>query len=142
MTQLIANQLAIRAQLLKGDFSKPGIETPTSATMKRFPPGLPLPNGSEPRRHPPGFPLPMGFGSDEALGKGEKIGDTVTQLRASIVGCHRETVRRETGLEYCPSSNLHHFIQQSPHSRHEYIPPAHQSSSSQSNKYTIVLHNF
>ncbi len=142
MTQLIANQLAIRAQLLKGDFSKPGIETPTSATIKRFPPGLPLPNGSEPRRHPPGFPLPMGFGSDEALGKGEKIGDTVTQLRASIVGCHRETVRRETGLEYCPSSNLHHFIQQSPHSSHEYIPPAHQSSSSQSNKYTILLHNF
>ena len=142
MSQLIANQLATRAKLLKGDLSKPGIETPTPATMKRFPPGLPLPNGSEPRRLPPGLPLPMVSGSDEAVGNGEKIGDTVTQLRASIVGCHRETVRRETGLEHCPSSNLHHFVQQSPHSRHEYTPPAQQSASSQCNKYTTALHNF
>ena len=140
MSQLIANQLATRAKLLKGDFSKPGIETP--ATMKRFPPGLPLPNGSEPRHPPPGLPLLMGSGSDEAARRGEEIGDTVTQLRASIVGCHRETVRRETGLECCPSSNLHHFVQQSPHSRHEYIPPVHQSASSQCNKYTTALHNF
>ena len=142
MSQLIANQLATRAKLLKGDLSKPGLETPTSASMKRFPPGLPLPSGIVPRRSPPGLSLPMGSRSDEAVEEGEKIGDTVAQLRASIVGCHRETVRRETGLEYCPSSNLHHFVQQSPHSRHEYIPPVHQSASSQCNKYTTALHNF
>ena len=52
-----------------------------------------------------------------------EVGGAVTKLQASIVGCHRETVRRVTAVENCPSSNLHHFVQQVPHSRHEYSPP-------------------
>ena len=60
------------------------------------------------------------LGHDGHLGE---IRSSVTQLRASIVGCHRETVRRVTAVENCPSSNLHHFVQQVPHSRHEYSPP-------------------
>ena len=131
MSRLIANQFATRAKLLKGDLSKPGIETPTPATMKRFPPGLPLPNGSGPRRPPPGLPLPMGSGSDEAVGESEKIGDTVTQLRASIVGCHREPVKRETGLDNCPYSNEHHFVKQMPHTRHEFLPKVVHSTLNQ-----------
>ena len=161
MSIMIATQFATRAKLLKGDFSKPGIEMPaTSPTMKRNPPGLPLPSGSGARspppglplpkdaqgRLPPGFSLPMGAGprrpppglpapseTVSTCPSPDQIGDTVTQLRASIVGCHRETVRRETGLDFCPSSNLHHFVKQSPHSRHDYIPPTAQSCLSQSN---------
>ena len=159
---MIASRFTTRSKLLKGDFSNPGIETPATApTMKRISPGLPLPSGSGPRRLPPGLPLPKDAGPRRPppglslpMGAGpshhppglptpsetgssrqppDQIGDTVTQLRASIVGCHRETVRRETGLEFCPSSNLHHFVKQSPHSRHDYIPPTAQSSLSQSN---------
>ena len=162
MSQMIANQFATRAKLLKGDLSKPGFETSfTASTMTRLPPGLPLPSGSGPRRPPPGLPMPKGAGLRSPppglslpMGAGpshpppglpptletsstcplpDLIGDTVTQLRASIVGCHQETVRRETGLDSCPSSNLHHFVKQSPHSRHDYIPPTVQSTLSQSN---------
>ena len=162
MSQMIANQFATRAKLLKGDLSKPGFETSfTASTMTRLPPGLPLPSGSGPRRPPPGLPktkgagprrpppglyLPMGAGpshpppglpppleTSSTCPLPDLIGDTVTQLRASIVGCHRETVRRETGLDSCPSSNLHYFVKQSPHSRHDYIPPTVQSTLSQSN---------
>ena len=162
MSLMIASRFTTRSKLLKGDFSNPGIETPATApTMKRISPGLPLPSGSGPRRLPPGLPLPKDAGPRRPrpglplpMGTGpshhppglptpsetgstrqphDLIGDTVTQLRASIVGCHRETVRRETGLEFCPSSNLHHFVKQSPHSRHDYIPPTAQSSLSQSN---------
>ena len=159
---MIANRFSTRAMLLKGDLSKPGFETPsTTPMMKRIPTGLPLPKGAEPRQPPPGLPLPKGAGPRRPppglpllMGAGpshlppglptpsetgstcpspDQIGDTVTQLRASIVGCHRETVRRETGLDFCPSSNLHHFVKQSPHSRHDYIPPTAQSCLSQSN---------
>ena len=160
---MIASRFTTRSKLLKGDFSNPGIETPATApTMKRISPGLPLPSGSGPRRLPPGLPLPKDAGprrpppgfslpmhpesrrsppglpppsvSESRQPPPDLIGDTVTQLRASIVGCHRETVRRETGLDFCPSSNLHHFVQQSPHSRHEYISPTVQSTLNQSKK--------
>ena len=68
-------------------------------------------------------PMPRGvpqLGHDGHLGE---IRSSVTQLSASIVSCHRETVRRVTAVENCPSSNLHHFVQQVPHTRHEYSPP-------------------
>ena len=165
---MIANRFTSRAMLLKGDLSMPGFETPSTApTMKRIPTGLPLPSGSGPRSPPPGLPLPKGAGPRHPppglplpMGGGlshpppglptpsekgstcpppDSIGDTVSQLRASIVGCHRETVRRETGLDSCPSSNLHYFVQQSPHSRHEYIPPTVQSTMNQSNKFFTSL---
>ena len=124
----------------------PGLPLPKGPGPRCPPPGLPLPKGAGPRRPPPGLPLPMGVGlshpppglptaseNGSTCPTPDSIGDTVTQLRASIVGCHRETVRRETGLDSCPSSNLHYFVQQSPHSRHEYIPPTAHSSLSQSN---------
>ena len=162
MSQMIANRFATRAKLLKGDLSKPGFETSfTASTMTRLPPGLPTPKGAGPRRPPPGLPVPKGPGprsprpglslpmvagpshlppglpppleTSSTCPLPDLIGDTVTQLRASIVGCHQETVRRETGLDSCPSSNLHHFVKQSPHSRHDYIPPTVQSTLSQSN---------
>ena len=124
----------------------PGLPLPKGAGPRRPPPGLPLPKGAGSRSPPPGLPLPTGVGpshrpsglptpseTGSTCPPPDSIGDTVTQLRASIVGCHRETVRRETGLDFCPSSNLHHFVKQSPHSRHDYIPPTAQSSLSQSN---------
>ena len=124
----------------------PGLPLPKGPGPRCPPPGLPLPKGAGPRRPPPGLPLPMGVGlshpppglptaseNGSTCPTPDSIGDTVTQLRASIVGCHRETVRRETGLDFCPSSNLHHFVKQSPHSRHDYFPPTAQSCLSQSN---------
>ena len=144
MSRMIANRFTTRAMLLRGDLSTPGFETPSTApTMKRIPTGLPLPKGAGPRCPPPGLPLPMGVGpsrpppglseTGSTCPPPDSIGDTVTQLRASIVGCHRETVTREIDLDFCPSSNLHHFVKQSPHSRHDYFPPTAQSCLSQSN---------
>ena len=70
------------------------------------------------------------------------VGGAVTKLRASIVGCHRETVRRVTAVENCPSSNLHHFVQQVPHSRHEYsTPTGSQRFKVKGGKLTILQRN-
>ena len=87
---------------------------------------------------PKGVPT---LGHDGHLGE---IRSSVTQLRASIVGCHRETVRRVTAVEDCPSSNLHHFVQQVPHSRHEYSsPPDNQRISEvKKGKFRIVQLNY
>ena len=112
---MIATQFKIRAQLLKGDLPKSG-STPLAAKPIRPPPGLPVPP------HLGGVPVQKN--AKEGEGTDGEIVDTVKQLRASILGCHRETVRRDTGLENCPSSNIHHFVPQQPHSRHELSPPA------------------
>ena len=145
MSQTIASKFTTRAKLLKGDLSNSGTEM-TTPKMSRPPPGLPTPTGlqlpkmSTPSRPPPGLPIPSGLRLPKlskpscsppvlplpSLGPLPAatgvIGDAVTQLRASIVGCHREPVRRETGLDNCPYSNEHHFVQQMPHTRHEFIP--------------------
>ena len=114
MSRMIANRFTTRAMLLRGDLSTPGFETPSTApTMKRIPTDLPLPKGAGPRRPPPGLPLPKGAGSRSpppglplptSVGPShppsglptpsetgstcpppDSIGDTVTQLCASIV---------------------------------------------------------
>ena len=146
MSQMIATRFSTRAKLLKGDLPNSGAEMTTStlnAVMQRPALGQPLPIVSRPRRPPPGLPASPQFEAEEGLpvghGAGDfgKIGDVVTQLTASIVGCHRETVRRETGLENCPSSNLHQFIPQVPHSRHEFIQPSIKSTMKRGHNYTI-----
>ena len=146
MSQMIATRFSTRAKLLKGDLPNSGAEMTTStlnAVMQRPALDQPLPIVSRPRRPPPGLPASPQFEAEEGLpvshGAGDfgKIGDVVTQLTASIVGCHRETVRRETGLENCPSSNLHQFIPQVPHSRHEFIQPSIKSTMKRGHNYTI-----
>ena len=148
---LIANKFSIRAKLLKGDLPKSGADITTSmgsnvlnSAMQRPTLGLHLPRASRPMRPPPGLPVPPQFGSQGGLslshegdrgGNFGKIGDAVTQLSASIVGCHREAVRRETGLENCPSSNLHQFVPQHPHSRHEFISPSSKATVERGNNY-------
>ena len=130
MSQMIANQLTTRMRLLKGDLSKPSdVMMPTCVGSEEFvqrplslPPGLPLPKMSGPLRPPPGFPV-ANMGRFPAFIGGE-IGDTITNLQASIVGCHRETVRRDIPLENCPSSNLHYHVRSIPHTRHEPKLPA------------------
>ena len=135
---MIATQFTTRAKLLKGDLLQSGPEM-TRGVLKRPPPGLPLPVVARPRFPPPGFPVLPQFGTQGGMaicqgdGKGGvvangKIVDAVTQLSASIVGCHRETVTRETGLECCPSSNQHHFVPQKPHSRHEFDPTSKKAT--------------
>ena len=127
---MIANQLTIRMRLLKGDLSKPSdVMMPTCVGSEEFvqrplslPPGLPLPKMSGPLRPPPGFPV-ANMGRFSTFIGGE-IGDTITNLQASIVGCHRETVRRDIPLENCPSSNLHYHVRSIPHTRHEPKLPA------------------
>ena len=145
---LIANKFSIRAKLLKGDLPMSGADMTTSmgsyvpnSVVQRPPLGLHLPMVSRPRRPPPGLPVPPHFWSASNGGEGArsfgKIEDAVTQLSASIVGCHRETVRRETGLENCPSSNLHQFVPQVSHSRHEFIPPSIKSNLKRGNNYNV-----
>ena len=154
MSQMIATKLRTRAQLLKGDLSNsgtemtttkmsrpppglptpPGLKLPKVSKPSRLPPGLPIPFGlqlpklSNPSRPPPGLPLPSLGTLPAAIGE---IGDAVDKLRASIVGCHREPVRRESGLDNCPYSNEHHFVQQMPHTRHEFFPKVVKSSLNQ-----------
>ena len=136
MTRMIATQFSMRAKLLKGDLAMSGAEMTTPLNQ-------PLPMVAKPRRPPPGLSVPLLFGSQGGLpasqGAGDfgTIGEVVTQLNASIVGCHRESVRRETGLENCPSSNLHHFVSQVPHSRHEIIPPSIKSTVKRGNNYHV-----
>ena len=136
MSQIIATKFTTRAKLLRGDLPNLGEDMITSTgsnvldpAVQRPPHGPPLPIVSRPICPPPGLPVPQQFGpanhGAEDLGK---LGDVVTQLRASIVGCHRETVRRETGLDICPSSNLHRFVPQAPHTRHEILPPSIKST--------------
>ena len=129
MSQMIANQLTTRMRLLKGDLPKPtdvmppplGSDESVCKTL-RPPPGLPLSKLSGPSRPPPGFSVgDMGRFPISARGT---IGETVTNLQASIVGCHRETVRRDIPLEICPSSNLHYHVKAIPHTRHEPKIPA------------------
>ena len=133
MSQLIANKFDTRAKLLKGDLSNSGTEM-TTPKMSHPPPGLPTPPGlqlpklSKPSRPPPGLPLPSLGPLPTATGE---IGDAVIELCASIVGCHREPVRRETGLDNCPYSNEHHFVKQMPHTRHEYLPKVVHSTLNQ-----------
>ena len=146
MSQIIATKFTTRAKLLKGDLPNLGADMTTSMGLNVLDPGVlkpphgpPLPTVSRPRRPPPGLPVPPHFGSKDGFpvnhGAGDlgKIGEVVTELRASIVGCHREIVRRETGLEICPSSNLHQFVPQAPHTRHEFIPPSIKSTMKRSN---------
>ena len=146
MSQMIATRFSTRAKLLKGDLPNSGPEmttSPLNAVMQRPPLGRSQPIESMLRQPPPGLPVPPQFGSKEGLpvnhGAGDfgKIGDVVTQLSASIVGCHRETVRRETGLENCPSSNLHQFVPQVPHSRHEFNPPSIKSNVKKGNYHQM-----
>ena len=145
MSQMIASKFTTRAKLLKGDLSNsgtemttykisrppPGLQLPKLSKISSPPPGLPTPPGlqlpklSKPSRPPPGLPLPSLGPLPAATGK---IGDTVIELCASIVGCHRELVRRETGLDNCPYSSEHHFVQQMPHTRHEFLPKVVQST--------------
>ena len=133
MSHMIASKFTTRAKLLKGDLSNSGTEM-TTYKISRPPPGLPTPPGlqlpklSKPSRPPPGLPLPSLGLLPAATGK---IGDTVIELCASIVGCHRELVRRETGLDNCPYSSEHHFVQQMPHTRHEFLPKVVQSTLNQ-----------
>ena len=142
MSQMIATKFTTRVKLLKGDL--PNVTTSTGLnvldpTVQSPPHRPPLPTVPRPSRPPPGLPVPPHFGSKDGFpvnyGAGDlgKIGEVVTQLRASIVGCHRETVRRETDLEICPSSNLHHFVPQAPHTRHEFIPPSIKSTMKKGN---------
>ncbi len=141
MSYIIATQFSTQVKLLRGDLPKSGAEMTTSMGSNELPSVVPLPMVSRPRRPPPGLPVPAQFRKLEALpanhGSGDfaKIGDVVTQLSASIVGCHREPVMRETGLENCPSSNLHNFVPQVPHSRHELIPPSIKSTENRGNIY-------
>ena len=138
MTQMIATQFSMRAKVLKGDLANSGAE------ITRTPP-QPLPMVSRLRRPPPGLPVTPMFGTQGGLpsvheeGGFGGIGDVVTQLRTSIVGCHRETVKRETGLENCPSSNLHQFVPQVPHSRHEFIPPSMKSTMKRGNNQHVKI---
>ena len=133
MSQMIASKFTTRAKLLKGDLSNSGTEM-TTYKISHPPPGLPTPPGlqlpklSKPSRPPPGLPLPSLGPLPAATGK---IGDTVIELCASIVGCHRELVRRETGLDNCPYSSDHHFVQQMPHTIHEFLPKVVQSTFNQ-----------
>ena len=161
MSQVIASKFTTRAKLLKGDLSNSGTEM-TTYKISRPPPGLPTPAGlqlpklSKPSRPPPGLPTPPGLQLPKlskpscpphglplpSLGllsaaTGE-IGETVIELRASIVGCHREVVRRETGLDNFPYSSEHHFVQQMPHTRHEFLPKVVQSTLNQ--KQGILSH--
>ena len=162
MSQMIASKFATRAKLLKGDLSNSGTEMTTSK-ISRPPPGLPTPPGlqlpklskpsrpppgistlpvlqlpklSKPSRPPPGLPLPTLATLPAPI---EEIGDTVTKLQASIIGCHRETVRRETGLDNCPYSGEHHFVKQRPHSRHEFLPKTAHSPSKKGEKTDDLL---
>ena len=154
MSQVIASKFTTRAKLLKGDLSNsgtemttskmsrpppglptpPGLQLPKLSKPSRLPPGLPIPSGlnlpklSKPSRPPPGLPLPSLRPLPAATGE---IGDAVIELRASIVGCHREPVRRETGLDNCPYSNEHHFVKQMPHTRHEFLPKVVHSTLNQ-----------
>ena len=131
MSQIIATKLTTRAKLLKGDLpnftTSTGLQDPTVQSPLHRPPPPTVPRPSRP---PPGLPLPQQFGSKDGFpvnhGAGDlgKMGEVVTELRASIVGCHREIVRSKTGLEICPSSNLHQFVPQAPHTQHEFILPS------------------
>ena len=136
MSQMIATQFSVRTKLLKGDLPKSGAEM-------TIPFGQPLPLISKPRRPPPGLPVPPLFGLPESQRAGDfgTIGEVVTQLSASIVGCHHETVRRETGLENCPSSNLHQFVPQVPHSRHEFVQPSVKFTMKRGNNVQSQLEN-
>ena len=145
MSQIIATKFTTRAKLLKGDLPNLG-EDMTTLTASNVldtavlgpPQGPPLPIVSRPSRPPPGLPIPHQFGPvNHGAGDLGKIGEVVTQLRASIVGCHRETVRRETGLDICPSSNLHQFVPQAPHTRHEFIPPSIKSTMKKGNNSLV-----
>ena len=129
MSQMIANQLATRMRLLKGDLPKPTDAIPPSlgsgesvCQTLRPPPGLPLSKLSGPSRPPPGFSV-GDLGRFPLSARGI-IGETITNLQASIVGCHRETVRRDIPLDICPSSNLHYHVKPIPHTRHEPKIPA------------------
>ena len=145
MSQIIATKFTTRAKLLKGDLPNLGEDRTTLTgsnvldTAVLGPPhGPPLPIVSRPSRPPPGLPIPHKFGPvNHGAGDLGKIGEVVTQLRASIVGCHRETVRRETGLDICPSSNLHQFVPQAPHTRHEFIPPSIKSTMKKGNNSLV-----
>ena len=150
MSQIIATKFTTRAKLLKGDLPNLGEDWTTLTgsnvldTAVLGPQhGPPLPIVSRPSRPPPGLPLPQQFGSKDGFpvnhGAGDlgKIGEVVTELRASIVGCHREIVRRETDLEICPSSNLHQFVPQAPHTRHEFIPPSIKSTMKKGNNSLV-----
>ena len=148
MSHLIATQLSTRVKLLKGDLSMSGADMTNlmgsnvlNSVVQRPTIGLHLPMVSRPRRPPPGLPVPPHFWSVSKEGDGAgnfgKIEDAVTQLSASIVGCHRETVRRETGLENCPSSNLHQFVPQVSHTRHEFIPPSVKSTLKKGKNYDV-----
>ena len=144
---MIANQLTTRMRLLKGDLSKPSdVMMPTCVGSDeivrqplRPPPGLPLPKVSGPCRPPPGFPVAdMGrlpVFTDRA------IGDTITNLQASIVGCHRETVRRDIPLGICPSSNLHYHVKSIPHSRHEAKLTAPAATVKKGNRFNSIIHS-
>ena len=129
MSQMIANQLTTRMRLLKGDLPKPTAVMPPSLGSDesvrqtlRPPPGLPLSKLSGPSRPPPGFSV--GDLGRFPLSDRGAIGETISNLQASIVGCHRETVRRDIPLEISPSSNLHYHVKSIPHTRHEPKIPA------------------
>ena len=135
MSQIIATKFTTRAKLLKGDLpnftTSTGLQDPTVQSPLHRPPPPTVPRPSRP---PPGLPIPHKFGPvNHGAGDLGKIGEVVTQLRASIVGCHRETVRRETVLDICPSSNRHQFVPQAPHTRHETIPPSIKSTMKKGN---------
>ena len=144
MSNMIATKFSTRAKLLRGDLPKSEAEMTTSmgsplltSVLQRPPPALPMPMESRPKRPPPGLPLPPQFGLGLPVNHGGgdfgKIGNVVTQMCDSIVGCHRETVRRETDLENCPSSNLHQFVPKVPHSIHEFISPSIKSTGKRGN---------
>ena len=117
----------------------PGLPFPKMSGPSRPPPGLPLPKMSGPCRPPPGFPVAdMGripVFTDRA------IGDTITNLQASIVGSHRETVRRDIPLGICPSSNLHYHVKSIPHSRHEPKLTAPTVTVKKGNRFNSIINS-
>ena len=120
MSQIIANQFATRARLLKGDLSNLGDAMTTVGQDRSVSETMRPPLGKKMTRPPPGLPIPSHLQDKTGrLPISGVIGESVAQLQASIVGCHREAVQRDIPLENCPSSNLHYYVKSIPHSRHE-----------------------
>ena len=140
MSQIIANQFTTRIRLLKGDLSKPSDELSSSVGIHQCVPGMSRPESCvQVTRTPPGFPFPIHRGLQRQQDMGTipcdgTIGNTVAHLKASIVGCHRETVRRDIPFDNCPSSNLHYYVKSVPHTRHEPRQPVNVKTVVKGNK--------
>ena len=52
----------------------------------------------------------------------QNLSQTVSELRTSVTGSHKDVGTRSIPFEECPSSNLHHFVKPEPHTSHEVYP--------------------